>query len=155
MTIPTRTQLGFIKRGDVITANPFLNNIIDQLNRTLEDYKPPTQVEQALLEGEEPELPFMSCDLLLENEFDLLVLTPAGTLAFVAKPQALFGAIATRTVAGEAQEILPAYNVGDVIFAFRFIDGGTRVAGGTRGRVVIPEWQDMNVDARAWAESDA
>lgn len=150
MAKSTRHTIGGIKKGEVITATPFLMSIVSQLNRDLDDFQPPQQVEQGRQEGEESPSAFMSCTLVTENNNDLLVLDPALNLKYVTKPPVLQGNIATRTVNGEAQIIIPPYAVASVIFAMRDIDGGTKVAGTTGD---INDWQDMNVDARAWAEN--
>lgn len=150
MTIPTRARIRSIAKGDVITANPFLNSIVNQLNRGLEDFVPPTQVEPTLQAGQESEQPFMICTVVEEKLNDLLVFTPGLALVYVTKPPALQGWIATRTVSDEDQIIIRPYATGLRIFAFRDIDGGT-VVSGSQGRA--NEWQDLNVDARAWAES--
>ena len=49
----------------------------------------------------------------------------------------------------ETQVIVPAFAVDDQIFAFRQPRGGTGVVDNA-GKAVI--WQDLNLDARAWAK---
>lgn len=60
----------------------------------------------------------------------------------VAKPPNLRGASGTRTVNGEAQEILPPYAIGDKVYVMVCTHE-------VPGAVAM----DINVDARAWAES--
>ncbi len=150
MTVPTRTQLQRIRQGDVITANPFLNSIIDQLNRSLDDFKPPRQTTQPLRPDEQADKNFVSGTVTIETDDTILVLAPDG-LIDVAKPPTLRGATATRTVAGEHQIIIPPYSIGDRVFCFKDIDGPTGVI---RSGIDIV-WQDLNVDGRQWAEDDS
>ena len=150
MTIPTRARLPGIKKGDVITANPFLNSIINQLNRGLDDFEPPTQVEQALVEGQESEKPFARMKIVSESDDSLLCFDAASNLVRVAKPLRLQGATATRTVSSEAQIIIEPYTTGQFIFAFRDIDGGTNTSD-PLGTVLL-DYMDLNVDGRMWAE---
>ena len=49
----------------------------------------------------------------------------------------------------ETQVIVPAYAVDDEITAIKGIERGTGVIGPGSSRVV---WQDLNIDARAWAK---
>jgi len=150
MSIPTRTKLDGIKKGDVITANPFLMGIINQLNRDLDDFTPPTQVERALAEGAESDKQFVLMKIVAEFDDFVHCFDPADNLIRVAKPTRMQGATATRTVNGEPQIIIPPYTTGQFIFGFRDIDGGTNTIGGG----VFLDFMDLNVDARAWAEDD-
>lgn len=54
---------------------------------------------------------------------------------------------ATSGADNETQVVVPAYAVGDEIFALRGILGGT---GAEDGDDAV-EWMDLNLDARAWA----
>ena len=70
-------------------------------------------------------------------------LASSGTTT-VAKPFILRGSTSTRTVSGEAQEILPTYSSGSVIAAN---------VGATHTGITGVSWIDLNVDGRMWAES--
>lgn len=147
MAIPTKQRIAGIKRGDTITAEPFLMNMVRQLNRDLDDFRPPRQVEEALPEGVEPadeEITKIRFTLVSEDTNTLLCFDPALKLVSVAKPPPLRGNINSRTVSGEAQVVIPTYTAGDFIFGEGGWDGGTGVEG--------VDFQDMNVAGRYWAE---
>jgi hypothetical protein len=151
MAIPTRSRLPTIRKGDVITASPFLNGIVNQLNRGLDDFKPPRQVDEGLNEGEETASDKSLMTLVVEGTDTLLCTNPAGNLALVAKPPKIRGDLATRTVNGEAQIIIPVYTLGDLIFAEKGWDGGT---GATDAAGLPVDYLDTNPDGRYWAEDD-
>lgn len=150
MGIPTTSRLPTIRKGDIITANPFLNGIVNQLNRSLDDFQPPTQIEQGLNEGEESASDKSLMTLVTEGSDTLLCTNPAGNFVLVAKPPKIRGDTATRTVNSEAQIIIPAYTLGDLIFAEKGWDGGT---GATDAAGNPIEYQDTNPDGRYWAEN--
>lgn len=53
----------------------------------------------------------------------------------------------------EDQVIVPEYVVGDEIVGSRNIVGGTGVTRTFQGRTLPIDWLDLNIDARAWAET--
>ena len=152
MTIPTRKRVGGIKKGNTITASPFLMDIVNEVNRGLDDLKAPRQVENVLIEGEEEvDKLFIRCNIIEEQVWSLLCLTPADVIVEVGKPFHLRGWLATRTVNGEEQKIIPPYGLGEHIVAIRASD--------TDGEFALQsdnnqnsEYLDLNVDGRGWAE---
>lgn len=155
-TAPTYRRLPRINRGDIITANPFLNGLVDQVNENTNRLARPSQTDEPRPESGEIVGDFITCDVLIENDWSLICLSPNGELIRIGKPFELGGATATRTVNGENQIIIPPYEVGSVIYAFRNMVGGTRLAiedgTGDPNSAMMAEWMDMNVAARAWAE---
>ena len=146
---PVRHRIPGIKKGDTITAKPFLMSIINQLNGDLDDFQPPRQIDSVQTDGESAKLTHRL--QIVSEQNDYLVCFDTSTnpvLVFVAKPTRLQGATATRTVNGEAQIIIPPYTTGQFIFGFNDIEGGTN----TIGNGVLLTFMDLNVDARAWAE---
>lgn len=50
----------------------------------------------------------------------------------------------------EKQKIVPAYEVGDVIYASKAVKGGVEITP-TGGEPTKTDWIDLNLDGRAWA----
>ncbi len=62
---------------------------------------------------------------------------------------------ATSFTASEVQVVLPKYRADDIIFAETGIVGGTGASfRNTDGELVAIEWQDKNIDARAWSRKN-
>lgn len=142
--IPTRRRLRRIRKGEQITANPFLNSIIEELDWALDEIQAPRQVTESEIAEEEGPLERAHLTLVKENEDTLTCKDPDGAIITVAKPPEIRGAVNTRVVVDETQVIIPPYTVGSSIYAMNGFRGGTGVTG--------VSYIDLNVSGRYWAE---
>jgi len=136
-----------LRKGDPLTAR-FQNDQSDVIDAVAEVVIPPQKVRAGReLQETQPEstAAFESFTLVSVSSNTVTATSKStGFRAIVAKPYKLRGDATSRTVSGEAQVIVPAYVVGDIIFAARNIAGGTGIFG--------VNLQDINADGRAWAE---
>lgn len=150
MPVPTHRRLPRIKRGDIITATPFLNGIVDQVNENTQRLGAPRQVTQGTPPGAASEGAVQRMQVIAEANDTVLCFDTTGNAVDVAKPFRFRGDTGQRLSNGEAQELVEPYVVGQFILAIKDILGGTNAIG-SNGQ--FAEWMDINVDGRMWAES--
>lgn len=129
-----------------------------RLERKIEDMRRgvvslnPTALAQPI--REEPGfLPIDWFVVVLERE-DYVECTRRDTAQTVAlaKPYLLRQYTATRTVSGEAQEILASYDVDDQLYGVYLPNGaGVHYTSGITTHAI--HWLDLNVDGRYWAKT--
>ncbi len=160
--------------GEPITAEK-LNRVVRAFNNGTTGINPPKQISGAASNGTQTKVEVQQLqietiygDYLICNPYDGVTADLNSHIA-VARPGLLSTSqtsrngltfvysddqsrIATKTSdsSTESQVVVPSYVVGDIIFAVRNIIGGTSTLYGLDSDPV--EWQDTNVDARAWAK---
>jgi hypothetical protein len=160
-------QLEDIKAGTPMKARQ-VQKIKDAVEGLVTGIKPPRQkipraAAEAVKTTQQFQIESIEGDYLVCNPYDGT--TAVATQIKVAKPKLLRrsttshnGITYTYTSDSEreasdgsdteTQVIVPAYTIGDVIFAVTNIEGDTGVVADEQ----YVEWQDMNVDARAWSK---